>query len=1536
MKRKGFLIVLLLIAFGFFFAGCQDVEPTLSLSSTTFTTEVGQTATIVPVVGGVEGELEIEYSTSNASIATVSNSGTITAVAAGTATITVALKDYPDVKAEATVTVKAKPAVTISLSSVELTTVAGQTVTLTPFITGTTETAVVYTSSNTDVATVANGTVTTVAPGTAVITVALQSNAAVKAEYTVNVLKVTEIEDFAPTRITIQGQDEMYVGDTDNFGVAIVPSSANRGLFWSSSNPEVATVDNEGNVTALKGGTAVITAVSTIKATITNSFTVDVYERGSNQEIVLRAVDYLKARIPEYVNATFDLPVYPNDGLSVTWKKADGTAITDGKFEFVATADSTGAINLIVEYGDYLNESTITFKQVMNLDDNAFKTNDLVKNYLDVFFDKYTTTNNPIKVTESIQLPTSLKGATITWSSDKGTIISSAGVYVRPNDDTVVKLSATITNNGIGLPVSYNLLAKGYSAAEKVAYVLTEGTLAPMANIATNGSIALPTSEGKFNMTLAWSSDKPEVFDNTGKYANRDLDTDTEVTYTITFTYNGTALTETATIKVMALKATDTSKAAYDFLLDDDLMETVPTYFPYGLVGRDGVNTIQGLPTSMTDHDGVEISWAGNDDDFDGVTLKSQYLRHHEALLTATFTKDGVPTTTLEFVVNTGLAEDPDAMYIGGRFSEQKGTNPMEKYDLLNTFSYWDKMVGNPDYKGQQYWSYFSGYTFHINGKWQTVDNVTTFVQDEDEQRYQYFAMDFVTVYITAVDADGKPTYDYGNLREKTGGNWAILFVNLTDKEAKVPLATHNSGTDRNEAPYVAQGSREGAISFDGFRVGFTAAADGTVVLGNGKAVFQNIMLASDRTVPIPANGYGMTFKTQENIPDAVGVFANPGTKLTIQRFDLAPENDYRHIYYKSNLKVVEDALTKLEAGEESTSDIETALANAKFYRNNARLTDNEEALFDDARFTAAVTRSATYWNAQIAKVKSEQAEDNYLANLKALNTKYLKVISEVSALITDKAWFEAECAVKLAKYDITLNLNGGQLYTATRTEVVDLFVADLYAHLQAKGYTPLPADAAALKVELTKAESILNDAFLSEWIFEFYKDNANHLTVDNTAKQFIRQEAYNAKWKPLLYWLNDAIQIGHNGGRDFLGRVGQKYLWTYLTPSNYADDVVFVATANSARLREYINGNFAYGTYKELFLENTWTISVEASQAKVDTNKIKFTGADETVTLPTVKKPGNVFAGWYLDADLTEKATLTGKALGFNNVTIYAKWFEVDQLYTYKFFDGETELVDLAGEYCELEAVTLPNYSKDGFVFQGWYDNAEFTGDPVTEIELGETENKVFYAKMWEIPYSNVEVTYDLNGGKLEVEDAIEYANNTHIVATRYASIDWSGAAIIIHTAGNVNWTVIGIKPTATEGLWEVVGKGSVASIDGATRYIMYHDTCTSTYKAAMQSVYTAVSAGWLVAIPNMPTAAITTTTIDMHFMTAADFTNDVIETRLYPGDIFTPVKEGFTFAGWCTDENLTDEPITSFPGIAKELNLTSVKYYAKWEAVE
>lgn len=116
---------------------------------------------------------------------------------------------------------------------------------------------VIFESSNSEIASVdENGKITAKSIGEAVIT-ATATNGGVSAQ-----CKITVIEEYiALENIELISKLELCVGSQETLGVTYTPATAtNKEILWSISDEAIATVDENGLITALSEGTATITA----------------------------------------------------------------------------------------------------------------------------------------------------------------------------------------------------------------------------------------------------------------------------------------------------------------------------------------------------------------------------------------------------------------------------------------------------------------------------------------------------------------------------------------------------------------------------------------------------------------------------------------------------------------------------------------------------------------------------------------------------------------------------------------------------------------------------------------------------------------------------------------------------------------------------------------------------------------------------------------------------------------------------------------------------------------------------------------------------------------------------------------------------------------------------------------------------------------------------------------------------------------------------------------------------------------------------
>ena len=301
----------------------------------TVTTEEGGTLT-----GTITGNQPPKITTERLNDGTVNTKYNQTLVASGDATITWSSSDLPEwltlynngtisgtpttantykftVTAtnasgsdskELTLTINPAPILvsSVTLNKSELSLYTGESETLTATVTpnDATNPNVTWSSDKPEVATVENGEVTAKAAGTATITATADGKSAT---CTVTVTAAT----VPVTGVTLnKTSTSLYVGDTETLTATVAPDNAtNKAVTWTSSDSAVATVDQNGVVTALARGTAVITATAADG-------------RGASASCTVTVSSYLPPANPNY-----KITVEATQGGTVT---ADPTAAKAG------------------------------------------------------------------------------------------------------------------------------------------------------------------------------------------------------------------------------------------------------------------------------------------------------------------------------------------------------------------------------------------------------------------------------------------------------------------------------------------------------------------------------------------------------------------------------------------------------------------------------------------------------------------------------------------------------------------------------------------------------------------------------------------------------------------------------------------------------------------------------------------------------------------------------------------------------------------------------------------------------------------------------------------------------------------------------------------------------------------------------------------------------------------------------------------------------------------------------------------------------
>lgn len=218
-------------------------------------------ATILPS----DAHQQVEWSSSNNNVATVSESGLVTPVALGNAIIYAATVDGSNKKALCVITVLPAVAVGVQMNQTAAAMKVGQTFQLNATVSpADASQEVAWASSNTSVATVnENGLVTAMSLGDATITATTKDGTNLSAS-----CAVTVVPEFASGISLNQSSVNMHFGESSQLVATITPNNAPQDVVWTSSDPNVVSVDEDGILFANGLGQATITA--TTNATTSN------------------------------------------------------------------------------------------------------------------------------------------------------------------------------------------------------------------------------------------------------------------------------------------------------------------------------------------------------------------------------------------------------------------------------------------------------------------------------------------------------------------------------------------------------------------------------------------------------------------------------------------------------------------------------------------------------------------------------------------------------------------------------------------------------------------------------------------------------------------------------------------------------------------------------------------------------------------------------------------------------------------------------------------------------------------------------------------------------------------------------------------------------------------------------------------------------------------------------------------------------------------------------------------------------------------
>ena len=216
---------------------------------------------------------------------------------------------------------------------------------------------ITWESANNAIATVDNGIVKAISPGNTIIKVTTE-----KAKITKMINVTVTKKDIPVTEIKVNENNiELEVGDTKKIEYEVLPNDAtNKKTSYQTSDKSVVGFNSEGQLVAVKAGTATVTIKANNDVTATINVTV------KNKDIAVTKVSLNKTSLSLKVGAsdTLKATVKPTNATTkdVTWESSNKAVATVNNGKVTAVKEGTATITVTTKDGNKKAECKVTVK----------------------------------------------------------------------------------------------------------------------------------------------------------------------------------------------------------------------------------------------------------------------------------------------------------------------------------------------------------------------------------------------------------------------------------------------------------------------------------------------------------------------------------------------------------------------------------------------------------------------------------------------------------------------------------------------------------------------------------------------------------------------------------------------------------------------------------------------------------------------------------------------------------------------------------------------------------------------------------------------------------------------------------------------------------------------------------------------------------------------------------------------------------------------------------------------------------------------
>ena len=443
---------------------------------------------------------------------------------------------------------------------------------------------------------------------------------------------------------------------------------------------------------------------------------------------------------------------------------------------------------------------------------------------------------------------------------------------------------------------------------------------------------------------------------------------------------------------------------------------------------------------------------------------------------------------------------------------------------------------------------------------------------------------------------------------------------------------------------------------------------------------------------------------------------------------------------------------------------------------------------------------------------------------------------------------------------------------------------------------------------------------------FEGWYDNAafSGSPITGFSASDAANKHYYAKWSAAksytVNWhLNDSTPAGHpatnpNTVASYTvldsdvtiqpaTRTGFSFLGWYDNPGFTGTPVTTLRTMDAANKNYYAKWDATPISYPINYVLNDGSPAGHAASNPVAnlTSYTVLTNSGGNISLLPALRNGYTFLGWYDNASFTGSPISTFPASDAAAKTFYAKWSSANS-YTVNYTLNDATPAghpatnpNTVTSYTVLDAnVTLVPATRNGYDFEGWYDNAAFTGTPITGFSTSDATNKHYYAK-WSAA-KNYTVQWHLN----DSAPAGHPASNPNTV-TSYNVLD---ADLALQPATRTGYDFLGWYDNAALSGSPIT---TLRTADAADKQYYAKWSAAKTY-TVQWNLNDSAPAGHPASNPN---------TVASYSVLDADIT------------VSPATRPGYTFLGWYDNPGLTGTPITTL----RTMDAENKSYYAKWD---